>query len=127
MVRFAWQLPVAETDGTWPSSFEDSLILSNIEWFKGLTKEKVDKDGKNIKPPTGALGAVAATVAEAKTHPELASALHALMHNSFSKGDFAASIFEKVAAGETIACPKYIADALAWLQAQLEPNADVVL
>jgi hypothetical protein len=49
------------------------------------------------------------------------------MHDSFSKGDFAASIFEKVAAGETIACPKYIADALAWLQAQLEPNADVVL
>lgn len=127
VVRFAWQLPVAEAGGTWPSSFEDSLILGNIEWFKALSDEKLGEDGKKVKPPTGALGAAATTVAEAKTHPELASSLHALMHDSFSKGDFAASIFEKVAAGETIACPKYIADALAWLQAQLEPNADVVL
>lgn len=127
VVRFAWQLPVAEAGGTWPSSFEDSLILGNIEWFKALSEEKVGKDGKKVKPPIGALGAAAATVSEAKTHPELASALHALMHDSFSKGDFAASIFEMVAAGEPIVCPKYIADALAWLQAQLEPNADVVL
>lgn len=124
MVRFAWQLPVAEADNTWPSSFEDSLILSNIEWFKELSEEK---EGKKVKSPTGALGAAASTVAETKTHPELASALHALMHDSFSKGDFAASIFERVAAGESIACPKYIADALAWLQEQLEPSADVVL
>ncbi|MFM0620006.1 AAA family ATPase [Paraburkholderia nemoris] len=127
MVRFAWQLPVTEAGNTWPSSFEDSLILSNIEWFKDLSKDKEDKDGKKIKPPTGALGAAASTVADAETHPELANALHALMHDSFSKGDFAASIFEKVAAGETIACPKYIADALEWLQAQLEPSVDVVL
>ena len=127
VVRFAWQLPVAEAGGTWPSSFEDSLILGNIEWFKALSDEKLGEDGKKVKPPTGALGAAATMVAEAKTHPELASSLHALMHDSFSKGDFAASFFEKVAAGETIACPKYIADALAWLQAQLEPNADVVL
>lgn len=126
-VRFAWQLPVAEAGNTWPSSFEDSLILSNIEWFKELSEAKDDKDGKKVKAPTGALGAATSTVAEAKTHPELASALHALMHDSFSKGDFAASIFEKVAAGEAIACPKYIADALAWLQVQLEPSADVVL
>ncbi|ENH6339359.1 AAA family ATPase [Burkholderia vietnamiensis] len=127
MVRFAWQLPVAEAGNTWPSSFEDSLILSNIEWFKELSEKKECKNGKKVKLPTGALGAAASTVAEAKTYPELASALHALMHDSFSKGDFAASIFEKVAAGETIACPKYIADALAWLQAQLEPITDVVL
>ncbi|WP_144143784.1 AAA family ATPase [Paraburkholderia sp. BCC1884] len=127
MVRFAWQLPVTEAGNTWPSSFEDSLILSNMEWFKDLSKDKEDKDGKKTKPPTGALGAAASMVADAKTHPELANALHALMHDSFSKGDFAASIFEKVAAGETIACPKYIADALEWLQAQLEPSVDVVL
>ncbi len=126
MVRFAWQLPVAEASNTWPSSFEDSLILSNIDWFKALTTA-VDKDGKPVEPPTGALGAAAEAVADAKTHPDLASALHTLMHKSFNKGDFAASIFENVAAGEKIACPKYIADALAWLQAQLEPNTDVVL
>jgi len=125
-VRFAWQLPVVEASDTWPSSFEDSLILSNIAWFQALTTS-VDKDGNAVEPPTGALGAVAAKVAEAKTHPELATALHTLMHKSFSKGDFAASIFENLAAGESITCPKYIADALAWLQGQLEPNTDVVL
>lgn len=127
MVRFAWQLPVAEAGNTWPSSFEDSLILSNIEWFKELSEEKEDRDGKKAKPPTGVLRAVASTVAEANTHPELAGALHALMRASFSKGDFAASIFEEVAAGESIACPKYIADALSWLQTQLEPSADVAV
>ncbi|WP_445143315.1 AAA family ATPase [Dyella sp. Tek66A03] len=126
-VRFAWQLPVAEAGGAWPSSFEDSLILSNIEWFRALSEEKVDKNGKKIKPPTGTLGTAVTTVAEAKTHGDLAAALHALMRASFSKGDFAASIFENVAVGENIACPKYIADALTWLQAQLEPNMDVVL
>jgi predicted ATP-dependent endonuclease of OLD family len=125
-VRFAWQLPVAKASNTWPSSFEDSLILSNIDWFKELTTA-VDEDGKSVEPPTGALGAAAAKVAAAQTHVELAGALHTLMHKSFSKGDFAASIFEKVAAGENIMCPKYIADALAWLQAQLEQSTDDVL
>jgi predicted ATP-dependent endonuclease of OLD family len=126
IVRFAWQLPVAEASDTWPSSFEDSLILSNIKWFKALTGT-VDQDGNPVAPPTGVLGKVAAEVAKATTHPELASALHTLMHTSFSKGDFAASIFENVAAGEDIACPKYIADALTWLQGQLDPTTDVVL
>lgn len=126
MVRFAWQLPVTEASNVWPSSFEDSLILSNIDWFKALTAE-VDTEGNPVEPPTGALGAAAAKVAVATTHAELARALHTLMHKSFNKGDFAASIFENVAAGESIACPKYIADALTWLQDRLEPTAEVLL
>lgn len=125
-VRFAWQLPVAEAGGTWPSSFEDSLIFSNIDWFKELAKERVDGNGRKIKPPTGALGAAARAVADAATNAELADKLHELMHDSFNKGDFAASIFELVAAGASVACPKYIADALAWLQTELEPNADLM-
>jgi len=32
-----------------------------------------------------------------------------------------ASIFERVAAGESVMCPKYIADALTWLQDELDP------
>jgi hypothetical protein len=123
-VRFAWQLPVKEADACWPSSFEDSLILSNIPWFKDLSKKKMDKDGKKIKGPTGALGSVVRTVAEEQTNVELAKVLHELMHSSFSKGDFAATIFEKVAAGEPITCPKYIADALGWLQEQLQPSVE---
>lgn len=140
-VRFAWQLPVAEAGNQWPTTFEDSLILTNIDWFKGLNMlaeevetakaggqhkaEGGDKE-KKVKPPTGALAEAAEVVAGAATHVDLLKALHALMRDSFSKGDFAASIFERVAAGEDVMCPKYIADALTWLQDELDPPAESV-
>jgi predicted ATP-dependent endonuclease of OLD family len=124
VVRFAWQLPIAEADGSWPSTFEDSLVLTNIPWFKELMNEKVDEGGVEVEVPTGALASVAKRVAEAPSAPELLGALHTLMHSSFNKGDFAASIFERVSSGELVECPKYIADALAWLQTQLEPNQE---
>ena len=126
LVRFAWQLPVVEADGNWPSTFEDSLILTNMPWFKGLIDEKVDSDGVNVKPPKGALGSVATRVADSASVPDLLGALHKLMHESFNKGDFAASIFEMVSTEEPVACPKYIADALGWLQTQLEPNPELM-
>ncbi|KRG77390.1 ATP-dependent OLD family endonuclease [Stenotrophomonas ginsengisoli] len=126
LVRFAWQLPVAEADGSWPSSFEDSLVLSNISWFKGLMDEKVGDDGLEIEPPTGALGSVAKAVANAGSVAEMVAALHKVMHGSLNKGELAASIFEKLASDESVVCPKYIADALAWLQAQLEPSKESV-
>jgi predicted ATP-dependent endonuclease of OLD family len=126
LVRFAWQLPVAEAGDNWPSTFEDSLILTNMPWFKGLMDDKADVDGVKVKRPTGALGAVATRVADAENVPDLLGALHILMHGSFNKGDFAASLFEMVSAEEAIACPKYIRDALEWLQSQLEPNPDLM-
>lgn len=132
-VRFAWQLPVAEASSQWPTTFEDSLVLTNIDWFKGLNKlaeeaeaakasgQKNADDNKKVRPPTGALANVAEAVAGAATAVDLLTDLHALMRNSFNKGDFAASIFERVAAGEDVKCPKYIADALTWLQDELDP------
>ena len=122
-VRFAWQLPVTEADGCWPSTFEDSLVLTNIPWFKGLMDESLDENGMEIETPTGALGSVAKIVVEnAANTPELLNALHKRMHGSFNKGDFAASIFEKLSLDEDVKCPRYIADALMWLQKQLEPS-----
>jgi predicted ATP-dependent endonuclease of OLD family len=126
LVRFAWQVPIEEAAGSWPSSFEDSLVLTNATWFKGLLEDKVDGDGAEIDPPTGALGSVARIAAKAGSTPELLSALHKLMHSSFDKGGFAASIFEMVSLNEPVACPEYIADALAWLQEQLDPSQDVM-
>lgn len=126
LVRFCWQLPVAEAESNWPSTFEDSLVLTNMAWFKGLLDEKVDDDGVKIEPPKGALGSVATRVADAASIPDLLGALHKLMHDSFNKGDFAASIFEMVSTEEPVVCPKYIADALDWLQKQLDPNQDVM-
>lgn len=126
LVRFAWQLPVAEADDSWPSSFEDSLVLTNMPWFKGLMEEKVDDDGVEVEPPTGALGSVAKAAADAGSVAEMVTALHTVMHSSLNKGELAASIFEKLSSDEPVACPKYIADALAWLQTQLEPSKEPV-
>jgi predicted ATP-dependent endonuclease of OLD family len=121
-VRFAWQLPITEADNSWPSTFEDSLILTNVSWFKSLMDEKLDEDGMEIDTPKGALGSVAKRAAKAASFKDLLIELHNLMHSSFNKGDFSASIFELVSSGEDIECPRYITDALAWLQAELEPR-----
>ncbi|MCW4629415.1 AAA family ATPase [Marinomonas rhodophyticola] len=121
-VRFAWQLPITEADNSWPSTFEDSLILTNLSWFKSLMDEKLDENGMEIDTPKGALGSVAKRAAKAASSKDLLIELHSLMHSSFNKGDFSASIFELVSSGEDIECPRYITDALAWLQAELEPR-----
>ena len=127
-VRFAWQLPVAEADGSWPSSFEDSLILTNHKWFAELATGGLSgaaAAGGEVELPTSGLMDVAELVAEGKSFPELVEALHLLMHKSLNKGEFAASVFEQIAAGAPIVCPKYIADAMQWLQTQLQPNPDL--
>lgn len=120
-VRFAWQLPIEEAAGCWPSTFEDSLVLTNLAWFGGLMEKKLDDNGKEIKPPTGSLRSVSKRVAKEKDIPTLLGSLHELMHGSLEKGDFAASIFEKVSLGELVACPLYISNALSWLNTQLNP------
>jgi predicted ATP-dependent endonuclease of OLD family len=120
-VRFAWQLPVAAASNQWPSSFEDALVLSNIAWFKKLDEE-VDEKGDKRKH-RGALGKVVDLVLDHQDHVALLEALHKLMHGSFSKGDFAATIFERLTAGATLDCPEYIKDALAWLGTELKVTA----
>ena len=42
---------------------------------------------------------------------------------SFNKGDFAATIFERLNAGAALDCPEYIKDALAWLGTELKVTA----
>ena len=121
-VRFAWQLPVVAASNEWPSSFEDALILANIPWFKKLG-ETVDDKGKK-KKPKGALGKVVELVVDHPNHADLLKALHDLMHSSFKKGDFAATLFEMLNAGEALACPGYIKDALTWLSAELKVAAE---
>ncbi|ALU91505.1 hypothetical protein Hrubri_4360 [Herbaspirillum rubrisubalbicans M1] len=124
-VRFAWQLPVAAASAQWPSSFEDSLILSNIDWFKDLENE-VGKDGKKVTH-RGALAKVIGTVKDHPDHGELLEELHRMLRRSFSKGDFAASVFERMEKGARLVCPAYISDALAWLQEQLTSKREETL
>lgn len=127
-VRFSWQLPIAEHKGCWPSTFEDSLILTNLSWFKELlnnefTEDEEDNESEYEKEtPKGALGSIAKLAEQDISAQELLVQLHKLMHSSFNKGNFAANIFELVSSGEDIKCPEYIKGALTWLQAQLEPS-----
>jgi predicted ATP-dependent endonuclease of OLD family len=121
-VRFAWQLPIASASDQWPSSFEDALILSNIDWFKALDSEIDCATGKKRKH-RGTLGKVIGLVLDHPEHLELLKELHDMLRGSFSKGDFAASLFERLINEEALACPDYISDALAWLSAQLSANA----
>ncbi|WP_175786943.1 AAA family ATPase [Burkholderia anthina] len=121
-VRFAWQLPIAAASDQWPSSFEDALVLTNIDWFKALDEEKDSVSGKK-KDHRGTLGKVIGLVLDHSDHTELLKELHAMLHGNFSKGDFAATLFERLNAGQALACPTYIAEALAWLSGQLEATA----
>jgi hypothetical protein len=109
-VRFAWQVPIP-SDGPWPSSFEDAFILTNLDWFTNQTGEK------------GSLGSAVRTVTNHRDTGGLNGALHALLHGSFNKGDFSATLFEHLCAGEPLQCPGYIFDALTWLQQELDPTS----
>lgn len=66
-VYFAWQLPITKADNCWPSTFEDSLVLTNVSCFKGMMDEKFDENGVEIEVPKGALGSVAKKAVEAKS------------------------------------------------------------
>ncbi|MCI0151883.1 AAA family ATPase [Paraburkholderia sediminicola] len=121
-VRFAWQLPVTAASDQWPSSFEDSLILSNIGWFKNRANALDPETGEKVKL-RGTLAKVVELVVDHPDHSELLAELHNMLHGSFSKGDFAATIFECLNAGQPIQCPDYIADALDWLEKQMAPVA----
>lgn len=122
-VRFAWQVPVSEAGGQWPSSFEDALVLSNVAWFKGLDQEVDPTSGNKVKH-RGALRKVVDLVVDYPNYTELAEKLHNTMHKDFNKGDFAATLFERFESGN-IACPNYITEALDWLAKQLHATGEV--
>lgn len=123
-VRFAWQVPVPK-GGPWPSSFEDSLILTNIDWFKDIEKKKSQKPAKGEVPPPKLVGPLRVAVETVVAQPDpaaLGEDLHAMLRESFAKAEFAATMFERISLGDKVACPAYIADALAWLDKELAPS-----
>lgn len=122
-VRFAWQLPEAAASDQWPSSFEDALVLANIDWFKSLDDEIDDATGKK-RNHRGTLGKVVGLVLDHADHTELLKELHDMLRGKFSKGDFAATLFERLNNGEALACPTYISDALDWLGEQLSATVE---
>lgn len=121
-VRFAWQMPIAGAAGQWPSSFEDALVLSNISWFNDLSQAMDPETGKKAEH-RGALGKVVELVADSSTPAEIAQQLHEVMHKDFSKGDFAATLFERFH-GAKLVCPAYIANAVDWLAKELHATGE---
>lgn len=122
-VRFAWQVPVPK-GGPWPSSFEDSLILTNIDWFKGIEQQKNKKPVNGDVSPPKLVGPLRVAVETVIAQPDLSALckdLHAMLRNNFAKAEFAATMFERISLGDKVACPVYIADALAWLEKELAP------
>jgi hypothetical protein len=71
----------------------------------------------------GALSKVVELVVDNLDHVKLLEALHNLMHGSFSKGDFAATLFERMNNGAVLQCPEYIKNALEWLSAEVNVTA----
>jgi len=122
-VRFAWQLPVPTANSQWPSSFEDATVLANIDWFKSLDVEVDTETGKKTNY-FGSLRKVIDTVIDYPENSELTKELHFILRGNFNKGDFAATLFEKLNDGEPIVCPEYIANALVWLNDQLKTPTD---
>jgi len=108
-VLFAWQTRIP-SDGAWPSSFEDAFIFTNHEWFKNRTGAK------------GALGQIVRIVKTIADPISLNEALHEMLQGNFNKGEFAATLFERLCAGEQLQCPGYISDALNWLDRKLMPT-----
>lgn len=122
-VRFAWQLPITSAGNQWPSTFEDALVLTNIDWFRSLDSEVDETTGEKVKH-RGTIGKVVGLVSDYPDHSELLKKLHEMLHGNFSKGDFSATIFERIlfdprSYDQALACPTYIAEALTWLNNQL--------
>lgn len=123
-VRFAWQVPV-QKGGPWPSSFEDSLILTNIDWFKGIDQRKNQQPAEGESPPPKLEGPLRVAVETVVAQPDLATLgkdLHAMLRKSFAKAEFAVTMFERISLGDKVICPAYIADALTWLDKELAPS-----
>jgi predicted ATP-dependent endonuclease of OLD family len=123
-VRFAWQVQVPK-GGPWPSSFEDSLILTNIDWFKGVEAKKGQQPVAGEAPPpklVGPLRVVVETVVATTDPGKLCKELHAMLRGNFAKAEFAATMFERISLGDKVACPAYIADSLTWLANELAPS-----
>jgi hypothetical protein len=106
-VRFAWQTPTP-SDGAWPSSFEDALVLTNVAWFR---------EQKEAKGPLNRLVSLSNTYSSSS---ELCTELHKALHASLNKGELAATLFERF--DDRLKCPDYIAGALRWLEQELEPT-----
>ncbi|MBR2289671.1 MAG: AAA family ATPase [Clostridia bacterium] len=113
LIRIAYQTPIkmsfnGNQEEAIPSTFEDSLIYSNFEFFSNATEK------------TGILAIIKKIIETSENfeilHEEIYNKIHG---NSFKKAEFALDlIYEKDP--KEVVIPSYISEGLEWLQAQLQ-------
>lgn len=110
-LRIAYQIP-ADDLASCGSSFEDALILENVEWFKALPGS-VEHPMSLIK--TCINGDLANAALALKLHEEISC-------KSFDKGAFSLDLFTRLVdrhENHELKCPRYITEGLNWLSEQL--------
>ncbi|MFJ3404155.1 AAA family ATPase [Promicromonospora sp. NPDC090134] len=124
-VRFAYQIAVdAHLKGTepvemLPSTFEDAVVIENLELFASTTG-------------TGLFGKFSATAKAAAEAGDLSTVAKAL-YESIQKGDkakFALEMLLSIEDEKAVVVPGYIAEGLRWLESEVSklpllPSADV--
>ena len=96
--------------------------LLTFQVYPSALDDEKDAAGKKIEH-RGTLAKVIGLVVDHIDHAELLKELHAMLRGNFGKGDFAATLFERLNRDQALACPAYIADVLTWMSIQL--NATV--
>jgi predicted ATP-dependent endonuclease of OLD family len=118
-IRVAYQIPVqvklheqSAPEEALSSTFEDALVLENIEQFKGLNGEGLIKKFRKA-------------IEQSASHADLSKALFDELKNG-DKGKFALDILWLVDP-EELKTPKYIFEGLEWLQNRLKIRQKEVL
>ncbi len=106
--RVAYQVPSGANQpcGT---SFEDAFVLENESFFLQLKKG------------VGPVEKMRLAVKRCNDRAALSNKLHQILGKRFDKGQFALDLLTKMQADAPVVCPRYIADGLKWLDAQLAP------
>jgi predicted ATP-dependent endonuclease of OLD family len=110
-IKIVYQIPVTTNDGgkeisVFPYTFEDSLVLENMDIFKGLTN------------PRGLLKKMVDASNE-KTTQESANKMYDIItHPSSKKAEFALELFY-FKEPKVLSTPKYIEEGLDWLEEKL--------
>ncbi|RKQ89418.1 AAA ATPase-like protein [Mycolicibacterium mucogenicum 261Sha1.1M5] len=141
-VRFAYQIGVStevnleqeDASTVFPSTFEDALILENLEFFQcattsssaftarvGPESSDLTKNSPKIDSNLRQLNKVMSELRPSQTLPELAEVIWKLLQrNSFNKAEFALDLVVDGRLGGEFKTPTYIREGLEWLDEKLK-------
>lgn len=109
-VFVAYQQPIAltvggQTEEVWPSTFEDAVVMENLDTVSGLAGGMLARKFK-------------ATLGSATSPTELAAALFTDLSSGAAKAEFALDLLCRPE-GAAIQTPRYMAEGLSWLRDEI--------